>query len=114
VFVIADPMFMSPAATHSLRLYRVRLGSRPVGRRVPPLLFEFSRWLAKQPDGCIGGFDLEASAIPSVPTRAWLNQHVWCFARIHDGSRLALFDTEDPTPVEIEVSTTGSTPACSM
>jgi hypothetical protein len=79
--------------------YRVRLGSRPTGRRVPALLFEFSRWLAKQPDGSIGRFELVGSAVPGLPPRAWLNKRAWCFAAIGDGSSLALVDAREPSPV---------------
>jgi hypothetical protein len=70
--------------------YTVRLGP-PKGHEVPPLLQRFGKWLARQPYGAVGWFELLVEAAPpewspEVATR--LGRDGFSFIHLPDGSLL--------------------------
>ena len=84
--------------------YPVKLKSVPKGHSLPPLLAQFGTWLATQPHGSVGFFELVASAVPGPFGDAdfeQLKRDAWCFGSLPDGSLLALIDSVKPAPVVI-------------
>ena len=82
--------------------YRVRLGSVPGGHDVPALLFEFSRWLSRQPYPAVGRFEIRAASLPREAAALYsprLNREAWLFADLADRSSLVLIDALRPMPI---------------
>lgn len=82
--------------------YNVVLKSAPKGHCVPTLLREFGAWLARQPYGSVGYFELIASPVRGGfgdADAATLARDAWCFADLPDGAMLALLSVATPAPV---------------
>jgi len=82
--------------------YTVKLKSVPKGHTVPPLLRAFGAWLAKQPYGSVGFFELVAAPVPGPFGDAdfkTLARDSWCFLFLPDGGTLAFITTVKPAPV---------------
>jgi len=82
--------------------YTVKLKSAPTGHKIPALLAAFGNWVAKQPYGSVGFFDLGAAPVAGPYGDAdftQLKQDAWCFACLPDGAQLALLTAMKPAPV---------------
>lgn len=74
----------------------------PKGHSVPVLLRDFGSWLARQPYGSVGFFELIASPIRGSFGDAdfkTLARDSWCFVDLPDGATLGLVAAAKPAPV---------------
>ena len=85
--------------------YTVKLGAKPKGHDVPPLLNDFGDFVGTQKHGTLGWFDrIAVTEIPKAwnPTAAGrLRAHGFAFLDLPDGSLLALLTYDPKAPAAV-------------